>query len=354
MAPRYQWILRAPLRGGAELARLFNPLDWRRRGLVAGGASAVVAVAILLFALSWWWSLEPDAFPVEKRAQAMAERESQELPNGYVTTATLIETTETLLNKPGGYVTNDVLPPGVMLDNMPSWEYGAVVQIRDLARLMRNEISRSQTQSKEDVDLAQAEPRLNFNANSWIFPSTEGEYEDALDYLASYRDRLATGDADFYARADNLQKWLSVVGQRLGGIAQRLSASVGEWRANTELAGEPAGESARKGASNVRAETPWLEVDNEFHHARGATWALLHFLRAVRADFESVLKDKNAEASMDQIIRALEAAQRPMSSPVVLNGKGYGLFANHSLVMASYVSRANAGVIDLRKLLEQG
>ncbi len=43
-----------------------------------------------------------------------------------------------------------------------------------------------------------------------------------------------------------------------------------------------------------------------------------------------------------------------MSSPVVLNGEGYGIFANHSLVMASYISRANAGVIDLRDLLEQG
>jgi hypothetical protein len=28
--------------------------------------------------------------------------------------------------------------------------------------------------------------------------------------------------------------------------------------------------------------------------------------------------------------------------------------ANHSLVMASYISRANAGVIDLRALLQQG
>jgi hypothetical protein len=39
---------------------------------------------------------------------------------------------------------------------------------------------------------------------------------------------------------------------------------------------------------------------------------------------------------------------------VVLNGSGFGLFANHSLVMASYISRANAAVIDLRSLLTQG
>ena len=32
----------------------------------------------------------------------------------------------------------------------------------------------------------------------------------------------------------------------------------------------------------------------------------------------------------------------------------YGVLANHSLVMANYISRANAAVIDLRNLLSQG
>ena len=39
---------------------------------------------------------------------------------------------------------------------------------------------------------------------------------------------------------------------------------------------------------------------------------------------------------------------------MILNGDGLGFLANHSLVMASYVSRANAAIIDLRTLLAQG
>lgn len=354
MSTTLQRVTRSLTRLGTSLGRTFNPLEWRRRGAIAGTASALVALVIVIAVLGFWWSLEPDPFDVERRAQAMAEANDQEVTTGYVTTATLIESVDTLLHKPGGYLYNDKIPPGVLLDNMPSWEYGAVVQIRDLARVLRNEISRSQTQSREDEDLAQAEPRLNFNANSWLFPSTEGEYEDGLAYLRSYRDRLVAGDADFYARADNLNAWLSVVGQRLGGIAQRLGASVGEWRVNTDLAGDPSARQAQHPAREVRTETPWLEIDNEFYHARGATWALLHFLEAARVDFADVLEDKNAEASMAQVIRSLEATQQPMASPIVLNGGGFGLFANHSLVMASYISRANAGIIDLRRLLEQG
>ena len=80
----------------------------------------------------------------------------------------------------------------------------------------------------------------------------------------------------------------------------------------------------------------------------------MHFLRAAQFDFANVLDDKNAEASVRQIIRELEASLAPLHSPIILNGRGYGLFANHSLVMANYLARANAAVINLRELLDQG
>ena len=71
-------------------------------------------------------------------------------------------------------------------------------------------------------------------------------------------------------------------------------------------------------------------------------------------DFADVLVKKNALVSLRQIIRELEATQESVFSPMILNGSGFGLFANHSLVMASYISRANAALIDLRDLLAQG
>ena len=88
--------------------------------------------------------------------------------------------------------------------------------------------------------------------------------------------------------------------------------------------------------------------------ARGAAWALSHLLRSVEVDFEEILKKKNALVSVRQIIRELDATQEEVWSPVILNGSGFGFFANHSLVMANYISRANAAVIDLRALLSKG
>jgi hypothetical protein len=67
-----------------------------------------------------------------------------------------------------------------------------------------------------------------------------------------------------------------------------------------------------------------------------------------------VLEDKNATVSLRQIIRELEEALAPVRSPIILNGSGFGIFANHSLVLASYISRAHSAVADLRALLQQG
>jgi hypothetical protein len=322
---------------------------WRtlRWAVVAGVGLLLVVGGIA----SWYWSREPDLYLLPPDAGA------RPAVTGYRTVDTLVRTIDWMLEKPGGYLSNDIAPPGWWLDNMPNFEYGALVQCRDLARVLRNDYSRSQSQSTEDVDLAVAEPALNFSNDSWIFPTTESKYREAAEALRSYRARIADNDqsdAQFFARADNLREWLVVVERRLGSLSQRLSASVGQTRINTNLAGDPTGEISTPQAQVVVVRTPWLEIDDVFFEARGTAWALLQFMAAAETDFHGVLVDKNAVVSVQQIMRELEGALGPIRSPIILNGKGYGFFANHSLVLASYLSRAHAAVIDLRELLAQG
>ncbi|NKI36531.1 DUF2333 family protein [Wenzhouxiangella sp. XN79A] len=317
---------------------------------------AVLGLLVLAIAYLMWLDHEPDRFDPLAVAEARAERNGHELVTGYVTTSALIEVMDTLLDKRGGYLNNDIMPPWVILDNMPAWEVGVIFQVRDLARTLRNDFSRSQTQSAEDPALAIADPQFSFDYGSWWLPSTEGEYRKGVDQLEAYLARLGTpnGQARFFDRADNLREYLAVVEKRLGNIGQQLSASVGERRRNTDLSGDRSARPSSDLGREVRVKTPFLQIDNVFYEARGTTWALIHFLKALDHDFAAVLENKNAEASLDQIIRELEASQRPLRSPMVLNGSGFGMFANHSLVMANYIARANAAVIDLRRLLEQG
>ena len=323
-------------------------MPFTRNKVFAAGA----LVGLIGYFVSVWWSIEPD--PIEPVSM---QTDQGKLITGYATTNSLIATMETLLDKPGGWLANDMMPPSIFMDNMPAFEFGALEQSRDLALVMRKEFSRSQSQSTADTDLSSAHSKLNIEHTSWLVPSAESEYRDAIKLLKLYQARISDSgntNAQFYARADNLNEWLKEVQKRLGSISQRLSASVGQDRLNTDLAGDTAARQSTPSAMSAEIKTSWWKIDDVFYESRGSAWALLNFMRAIEVDFADVLEKKNAEVSLRQIIRELEATQLTVWSPMVLNGNGFGLVANHSLVMANYISRANAAVIDLTNLLSQG
>ncbi|WPN98922.1 DUF2333 family protein [Pseudomonas sp. MUP55] len=332
--------------------------SYLRNLLMSRALLSVICLYLLVTGgLGWYWSQEPALFPVQQNAQLAAEKEGKQMVIGYTTVETVKTVVGTLLNKPGGYISNDRFPPGLWMDNMPSWEYGVLVQVRDLTRALRKDFARSQSQSAEDADLAKAEPRFNFDNRSWVLPSSESEYQEGINSLSRYEARLSDPNqkgALFYARADNLNNWLGDVATRLGSLSQRLSASVGRVKLNTALKTEALAPGEVPQVDEEVVETPWMQIDNVFYEARGQAWALSHLLRAIEVDFADVLAKKNATVSVRQIIRELEASQEPVWSPMILNGSGFGVLANHSLVMANYISRANAAVIDLRQLLNQG
>jgi hypothetical protein len=333
---------------------MIGQMTTRARILWVGVPSVLLLIcAVMMF----WLNYEPPTFNPVARATVRSQQYGHQVVTGYTTTATLIETTDMMLNKRGGYLSNDILPPWVLLDNVPNWEFGVLTQVRDLARAMRNDFSRSQTQSTENPDLAVAEPLFHYDSGRWFPPDTEGRYRKAMEATELYLTRLSsptTPEAQFFARADNLADWLAVVEKRLGSLSQRLSASVGQVRLNTDLSGDTDARQSTPSPEIQVVKTPWTEIDDVFYESRGHAWALVHFLRAMEVDFEGVLRKKNAQISFRQIIRELEATQEPLSSPMVLNGNQFGLFANHSLMLANYISRANAAIIDLRNLLQQG
>ena len=341
----------------AKVVTVYDPRTWKEKGLWWTLGLFLVTYVVVIIVLGIYWSRSPAGFDVRENALTLLGNDPAKLVPGSVTTATAIGIANTLLHKPGGYLTNDVAPPGLYLDNIPNWEFGVLTELRDLTSTMRNDFARSQTQSVEDSDLQVAEPKFNYDSESWIFPSSESEYGGGVEALKRYLRRLSDSkqyDGQFFARADNLTDYLQVVSKRLGSLGQRLSYAVGQAQLDTALAGDPNARKSKPTADETRTKTPWLKIDDYFFEARGYTWALLQSLKAIQIDFEPVLQNKNAVVSLKQIIRELENTQKPVWSPMILNGTGFGPMANHSLVMASYISRANAAIIELRNLLVQG
>ena len=277
-----------------------------------------------------------------------------DLPKGVATTSALIAVSETLLDKSGGYIANDIAPPGLWLDDMPHWELGVVHQMRDTTQILRASLSQSNLKHDLDDDLQKAEVRFNFSHLSWGFPATESQYRAGIEHLQKYNLRLLkrnSNSAQFYADAQHLNDYLAGVEQRLKNVAQRLTASVGP-SVNTDSAAMSVKQkNSQKIATGLYTKTPWWQVDDVFYEARGSAWALILILQGVDQDFSEVLKSKNAQASFDQIIRELEPSQQVIYSPMILNGEGFGFLANHSLSMASYLSRAQAAIADCRRQL---
>ena len=336
---------------------LYKPSTWKAKGLKWTIGLLIVTLLIVSLAVMFYWSREPARFDVNVNAQTYADEMGADMVTGFTTTATLSELMKTMLEKPGGFTANDRMPPGVLMDNMPNWEFGVLVQARDMALALRNDLSRSQSQSVEDTDLVNTATKFHTDTDLWVLPPAESQYKDGIKTLDKYLGRLSRtseNNSQFYARADNLRDWLGLVQKRLGSLAQELSSSVGREQLDTSLAGDSKAKQSTTSAESNYVKTSWNKIDDVFFEARGQTYALIHLLQAIEVDFADVLKDKNASISLRQIIRELEGTQQAIWSPIILNGKGFGFVTNHSLVMASYISRANAAMIDLERLLRDG
>lgn len=343
----------------AESLKLKVPkLNFLNLGILSATIGAVVATYfILMLFLTWWWDKEPDQFEVAAEAKRHAETHGVLPVVGYTFAHTNRALATLMLEKRGGFLSNDLFPPGVWMDNVPAWEFGVLLMVRDTARSLRVDLARTQSQSNEEPNLAEAEGKFFYDNSSWIFPASEDEYQAGIEYIDQYLSSIANPnnpDAQFYPRADNLQRWLGGVSARLGDVSQRLSESVGKRQRDLASFGERNPDQSTPTVSDRETKTPWTRIDDVFYEARGQAWALMHLLKAVEHDFRPVLDDKNALPMLQQIIRDLEATQETIWSPVILNGGGFGFLANHSLVMASYISRVNAAIIEIQQLLEQG
>src|SRR5690606_21396873 len=104
----------------ARLGSAFAAASLRLR-IVAGIVGIFLLLNLVLF---FWWNNEPDLFDVRAAALARVDGDESRLWPGVVTTHTLIRTVEALLDKSGGYLSNDVLPPAIFMDNVPNWEFG--------------------------------------------------------------------------------------------------------------------------------------------------------------------------------------------------------------------------------------
>jgi hypothetical protein len=307
------------------------------------------------------WSRTPAKFDVDSLAVERAlnrghiTQQDDPLPPGYVTVSTLISLGDLLLDKSGGYLSNDRLSPALLLDNMPNWEYGVVIQLRTFANSLRIDLSRAGAQSTEWPQLVEADAKFNFDHNRWVLPSTEKQYREGLAFLEEHLDLLSgtggSGSSEYFVlRPDNLDECLRRLERHLGSLTIRLRANANVYAYNPFLLDdEEQGSKAETEAPQTT--TPRTKVDDVFFEARGHAFVMYHMLKALRTDYAEVLRETRSLGSMNRALSEFNAALQPLKSPIVLNGEDFGPTPNHSITLSAYLAKAHLAIIDMRNLL---
>jgi hypothetical protein len=261
----------------------------------------VAAVFLFLTMIGWYWSRTPDVFWVNQKT------DGDKTVIGYAATDTLVRVAETLLEKPGGYLSNDVMLPGVFLDNIPpignsvscsksaiwraSFEMttaGASRNPRKMSMLLSGNRSSFSTTIRGFFRVR----NLNIGMRLPDSPNTVTDWPVSVNRKRNSMRELTTFVSGS-PRSRNGWAWLAQVEKRLGSLSRRLGDSVAASVINTDLAGDSAAEANTSLGDSVDVRTSWFEIDDIFYEARGTAWALIHFFRAAEFDFAQVLADKN-------------------------------------------------------------
>ena len=265
---------------------------------------------------------EPEAIEPEKsepetaRSVTTEKLTSAEIP-GVAFTQKLIELLDYELDgRFWGWRPNDLLI-GRFTDNINEFQLGALEASRYTAKTLKERLTRLGDTDGYDPNLVEAVNLLMSRADKFWFPSSESQYEEALENLQEFLNNLRQGKSHFYYRTENLQALVASYKDLLGNCQENL--------AKVE---EPDGTRV----SHFRA-------DNYFYYCQGVAHVMHEMLRTVRVDFVEQLQTIDAVALMKKIVEDLERASE--NDPwLITNGHDDGILANHRYNLAAPISSA--------------
>ncbi|MEE8370639.1 MAG: DUF2333 family protein [Sphingomonadales bacterium] len=240
-----------------------------------------------------------------------------------------------------GWVMNDpFFKPSSLLDNMPNFQQGMFSSFSRFAIELRDQLGRQRGSSAADPDLETAAGLLPYPGDVWIFnfsvsllptASAERQYLRAMEALANYNQRLASGSAVFERRSDNLLATLDRMALDLGSSSAAIDQHV-----------------------KAHSDDLWdTEGDDLFYNVKGQAYGYLMILKAMRQDFSGVISDRDLEAIWDQMLDSFLALVR-LDPVVVTNGAVDDMMlANHLLAQGFYLMRARTQLREITSILQK-
>ncbi len=181
-----------------------------------------------------------------------------------------------------GWRCNDMMQ---FTDNVENIQLGVLEVVRRATVVLTERIARHGATDIIDKNLENAMNWFMIRPDQYWLPAPESRYNDALNELRIYAEKLERGEARFYTRADSLIPLLTSFSELLGGCDENLVKS-------KEEDGSP---------------VKWSKVDDYLYYAKGVATAIHR--RVGRAyDWNSAASRVRGEATGTV---SLEAADRP-------------------------------------------
>lgn len=228
--------------------------------------------------------------------------------------------------------------PSGLLDNMPNFQRGIMAALGRFSTEMMDQLGRTRGSSQVDRDLEQARGFLNEQPNVWIWqPSVSllptatsaQKYRAGRERLLAYNKRLASGQAVFERRADNLQALIDRIAADHGSDSAVIDHQI------VESAGD---------LFDARC-------DDIFYFNKGRLYANYLLLRELGRDFEPVIRDRGLGNAWNGMVETFRVASA-LDPWVVWNGWPDALvIPNHLAAQGFYLLRARAQLREISSIL---
>lgn len=228
--------------------------------------------------------------------------------------------------------------PAGVLDNMPNFQRGMMAALGRFSTELMDQLGRTRGSSQTDRDLEQARGFLNEQPNVWIWQPTVSiwpsatsaqKYRAGRDKLMAYNRRLASGQAVFERRADNLQALLERIANDHGSDSAAIDQHIIEQ------------------AGNLFDR----QCDDIFYFNKGRLYANFLLLRALGSDFEGIIREKGLTSAWNGTVETFRIASQ-LDPWVVWNGwPDAFLIPNHLAAQGFYLLRARTQLREITAIL---
>jgi len=226
-----------------------------------------------------------------------------------------------------GWRPNDIF--SFATDNVNNFQLGVIEVTRRTVEQLAENISRTGAASAFEKNLENARSTcFVIEAESFMFPSSEGKYNDGLKELERYAEKLKKGEANFYTRADNLIPLLIEYEHLLGSCDDNLV----------------------KIKEEDGSRVSFFKADNYFYYSKGVVSTMATILKAIEDDFHQTLDRRNCLKELHHAIESCEQALH-IDPILITNSDLSSIFANHRANLAAHISHARFYIAVLIKTL---